>query len=434
VTDKHANPAPAAGIGFREFLLLVSALMACQALAIDAMLPALTTIARSLGLANTSDAQLVVFTYVIGMAVGQLGWGVLSDRYGRRRVLLAGLGTYAVAAIACGLTHSFTALLVLRFLHGLAAASLVVTRSMVRDLYSGEPMARIMSLTFVVFLVSPVLAPSLGQGILLLAPWRGLFALIGGFAAVVWAWMALRLPETLHPEFRLQFDASHLRMAAAKVLGDRRANGYTLASAFVIASLLAYLGSVQQVFEQVYGRPALMPTAFAISAGTMGLASIYNARMVGRLGMRRISHTGLALLGVVAALHALVAATGHDSLWVFVLLQSLQLACVGLTVANFNTLAMEPMGEIAGLAAAVQGFISTLGAAVIAAVIGRMFDGSTLPLALGTIACFAAGLACVLWAERGRLFQARTALPPASLAELTPAPAHAPAHARAPRR
>jgi DHA1 family bicyclomycin/chloramphenicol resistance-like MFS transporter len=388
---------------------MVSALMACQALAIDAMLPALTTIARSLGLANTSDAQLVVFSYVAGVAIGQLGWGMLADRYGRRRVLLAGLGIYAVAAIACGLTHSFTTLLVLRFVHGLAAASIVVTRSMVRDLYSGEPMARVMSLTFMVFLLSPVIAPSLGQAILAFAPWRGLFALVGGFAALLWAWLALRLPETLHPEFRMPFELSHLRQAFAKVLGDRHANGYVLASACIIGSLLAYVGSVQQVFDQVYGRPALMPTAFAFSAAMMGVASWYNSRLVGRLGMRRISHVGLLLFGLVALLHVLVAAAGYDSLVMFVLLQSLQLACIGLTVANFNTLAMESMGSVAGLAAAAQGFISTIGAAVVATVVGRSFNGSTLPLALGTLGCMVGGLACVLWAERGQLFQVRAA-------------------------
>jgi DHA1 family bicyclomycin/chloramphenicol resistance-like MFS transporter len=152
-----------------------------------------------------------------------------------------------------------------------------------------------------------------------------------------------------------------------------------------------------------------MPTAFAFSAAMMGVASWYNSRLVGRLGMRRISHVGLLLFGLVALLHVLVAAAGYDSLVMFVLLQSLQLACIGLTVANFNTLAMESMGSVAGLAAAAQGFISTIGAAVVATVVGRSFNGSTLPLALGTLGCMVGGLACVLWAERGQLFQVRAA-------------------------
>ncbi len=392
-------------VGFREFVLLVSLMMACQALAIDAMLPALGTIADSLGLANASRAQLVVFSYMGGLGVGQLAWGLLSDRYGRRRVLLIGMGGYAVAACACGLAHSFTALLALRFVHGAAAASIAVVRSMIRDLYSGEPMARVMSLTFMVFLVSPVIAPSLGQGLLAIAPWRGLFFMIGGLAAIVWAWTFLRLPETLHPEFRLTLDGAHVRHALGVVLGDRAAMGYTLAVACVIGALIAYVGTVQQVFAQVFGRPAIMPAAFALSAAAMGVASFVNSRFVRRIGMRRISHAGLLALLAVGGLHWLLAVTSGIGLPLFILLQSLVLACVGLTVANFGALAMESMGEVAGLAASLQGFISTLVAALLATWIGQRFDGSTVPLAAGTVLCGLAALACVLFSEQGRLFR-----------------------------
>jgi DHA1 family bicyclomycin/chloramphenicol resistance-like MFS transporter len=406
---KDSNPAHSGTgkIGFNEFLLLVAAMMACQALAIDAMLPALTTIAQSLGLANPSRAQLVVFAYVAGLACGQLVWGLLSDRFGRRRILLIGLGVYALAAAGCGLTRSFTALLVLRFVHGAAAASLVVARSMVRDLYSGNQMARIMSLTFMVFLISPVVAPSLGQALLSFAPWRGLFVMVGGFAGLIWIWMLLRLPETLHPEYRLRLDPAHIRHALFLVLGDRAALGYTLATACIIGALLAYVGTVQQTFAQIFLRPALMPTAFAMSAAMMAVASYFNSRRVARHGMRNISHFGLLALLAVAATHVLVSALGLDRLPVFILLQSLELACVGLTVANFGTLAMESMGSVAGLAASLQGFISSLGAALLGAWVGQLFNGSTLPLALGTTVCALGALVFVLWAERGRLFHGR---------------------------
>jgi DHA1 family bicyclomycin/chloramphenicol resistance-like MFS transporter len=407
-------------IGFKEFLFLVSAMMACQALAIDAMLPALTTIAQSLGLTHASRVQLVVFSYVAGMGCGQLAWGLLSDRFGRRRILLIGLGAYAVAAGACGLTHSFTALLVLRFVHGAAAACLVVSRSMIRDLYSGEPMARVMSLTFMVFLISPVIAPSLGQAMLAFAPWRGLFVMVGGFAGLVWVWMLLRLPETLHPEFRLPLDPAHIRHALFLVLGDRAAMSYTLATACIIGALLAYVGTVQQTFAQIYLRPAIMPAAFALSAGAMGLASYFNSRMVRRLGMRLISHAGLLLLVAIACVHTLVAELGFDSLPVFILLQSLVLACIGLTVANFGTLAMESMGPVAGLAASLQGFISSIGAALLATWVGQEFNATTLPLALGTTLCGLGALGCVLWAEKGRLFRGRQPETAGGAAEASP--------------
>src|SRR5580692_2790328 len=196
------NPAHAA-IGFREFVVLAAALLATQAFAVDAMLPALPTIVRELMVANANHGQWVVTAYVVGVGVGQLFWGVMSDRFGRRPVLIGGLVLYVFAAVACAMTHSFTALLGWRVLHGLAAASAVVTRSVIRDLYSGRTMARVMSLTFVIFLMVPIVAPSVGQLILLLAPWRFVFIVFAVFAAMIATWALFRLPETLHPEFRL---------------------------------------------------------------------------------------------------------------------------------------------------------------------------------------------------------------------------------------
>src|ERR1700722_3930733 len=186
-------------IGFREFVAMAAALMATQAIAVDTMLPALPTIGVALQILNENHSQWIVTAYLVGVGCGQLFWGQLSDRYGRRPVLLIGLAVYAVAAVLSGLTTSFTTLLAWRFAHGLAAASMVVSRSVIRDLYSGRPMARVMSLTFIVFLIVPVLAPSPGQMILWLAPWRSIFLIFGAFAAAVFLWVVLRVPETPAP-------------------------------------------------------------------------------------------------------------------------------------------------------------------------------------------------------------------------------------------
>ena len=392
-------------IGFREFVALAAALMATQAIAVDTMLPALPTIATALGLRNENHSQWIVTAYLVGVGCGQLFWGLFSDRYGRRPVLLIGLSVYVLAAVLTGLSSSFVTLLGWRFAHGLAAASVVVSRSVIRDLYSGRYMARVMSLTFIVFLTVPVLAPSLGQLILWLAPWRYVFLIFGVFAAAVFLWVLLRLPETLHPEYRLTLTGDHIVHAAGLVLGNRTSLWYTLAMTVMFGSILAYVGMVQQIFEDVFHRPGLMPAIFALCASSMGVTAFLNSRIVERLGMRIISHLGLLVFITITGLHVLIAALGLESLWTFVILQSATMACIGLTASNFGAMAMEPVGSVAGIGASLQGFISTFGGAVVGALIGRRFNGATLPLAAGAFVCGLSSLLFVLLAERWRLFR-----------------------------
>lgn len=397
--------AAARSLGFTEFLVLVAAMMACQALAVDAMLPALPTIAQALGLDDANRAQWVVTAYMAGLGIGQLFWGMLSDRHGRRPVLLTGLGLYALAALLVGLSSSFEGLLAWRFVHGVAAASAVVSRSVIRDLYEGRQMARVMSLTFIVFIMVPVVAPSIGQLVLMVAPWRYLFVLFSVFAAVIWVWVLQRLPKTLHPEYRLTLSLKHVIHATRVVTGNRASVCYTMAVAMVFGSILAYVGMVQQIFADVFHRAALMPVMFALCAASMGVTSFINSRIVGRIGMRIVSQAGLLLFIAISGVHVLLAALGVESLASFVVLQATVMGCVGLMAANFGTMAMEPMGSVAGIAASFQGFVSTTVAALLGALIGRQFNGSTLPLVAGALGCGAAALVFVWLAERGKLFQ-----------------------------
>jgi DHA1 family bicyclomycin/chloramphenicol resistance-like MFS transporter len=403
------QPSPAArggaSIGFTEFVVLAAAMMSTQAFAIDGMLPALPIIVRALNVAEENHGQWIVTAYMVGLGIGQLFWGLMSDRYGRRPVLLGGLALYVLAAVLSGLTDSFAALLFWRVTHGLAAASVVVTRSVIRDLYSGRHMARVMSLTFMVFLTVPVIAPSVGQLILLLAPWRYIFIVFGGFAALVWLWALLRLPETLHPEYRLSLTRNRIASAVRLVVGNRTSRFYTLAMGVMFGSILAYVGMVQQIFAEVFHRATLMPAMFALCAISMGAGAFLNSRIVERIGMRFISHTALLSFIAVTIVHVLVATLGTEKLWTFVLLQSVTMACFSLSVSNFGAMAMEPVGSVAGIGASLQGFVSTSGGAIVGAVIGRQFGGSTVPLAAGTLCCGAAGLLFVLLAENGRLFQ-----------------------------
>jgi MFS transporter, DHA1 family, multidrug resistance protein len=393
-------------IGFMEFVLLAAATMSTQAIAIDAMLPAFPTIVRELHVAYANHGQWIVTAYMTGMGMGQLFWGMLSDRFGRRPILIGGLTLYVTAALLCSFSGTFEQLLAWRFVHGIAAACVTVTRSVVRDLYSGRQMARVMSLTFVVFLIVPILAPSLGQLILLIAPWRFIFAVFAIFATVVATWGYFRLPETLHPEYRLSLTRKHILNAAKLVLGTRASIFYTLAMMVMFGTIMAYVGMVAQIFADVFHRPKLMPSMFALCAVFMGCAAYLNSRIVERLGMRLISHTALIAFIVVTGLHILIAAMGVEQIWTFVLLQSITMATFSLSVSNFGAMAMEPVGSVAGIAASLQGFISTFSGALVGIVIGAQFNGTTVPLAAGQMICGVLALGFVLLAEKGRLFHA----------------------------
>jgi DHA1 family bicyclomycin/chloramphenicol resistance-like MFS transporter len=401
-----AETRPAHSIGFLEFVVLAAATMSTQAIAIDAMLPAFPTIVGALNIADPNHGQWIVTAYMTGMGLGQLFWGMLSDRFGRRPILLGGLMLYVIAALLCSLSGSFPALLAWRFVHGLAAACVTVTRSVVRDLYSGRQMARVMSLTFVVFLTVPILAPSLGQLILFVAPWRYIFVVFAVFAAMVATWGFWRLPETLHPEYRMTLTRKHVLNAAKLVLGTRASIFYTLAMMVMFGTIMAYVGMVAQIFSEVFHRPKLMPSMFALCAIFMGMAAYLNSRMVERLGMRLISHSALLVFIAVTGLHVLIAMLGVEQIWSFVVLQSLTMAAFSLSVSNFGAMAMEPMGAIAGIAASLQGFISTFSGALVGILIGEQFNGTTVPLAAGALSCGLVSLGFVLLAEKGRLFRA----------------------------
>ena len=409
-------------IGFREFLVLTAAVMACQAVAVDTMLPALPAIAHDLGVVDSNRAQWVITIYIAGVGVGQLFWGMLSDRFGRRRILLTGLTLYVLAAAAVGMAGSFAALLAWRFAHGVAAASMVLSRSIIRDLYGGRQMARVMSLTFIVFIMVPIIAPSIGQLVLLLAPWRALFHLFCGFAGAVLLWVYFRLPETLHPEYRMTLTVGHVARAARTVATDRASLWYTLCVALMFGSIIGYVGMMPQIFAAVFHRPSLMPTVFACCAASMGVASYLNSTVVERYGMRIISQAGLLVFIVATILHVLVAALRAETLWTFILLQGTTMGCLGLIMANFGAMAMEQMGPIAGIAASLQGCIGTFGGAVVAALMGQQFNGTTVPLALGALLCGLISLGFVLLAEGGRLFR------PHRLAPGEPAPASSGIH------
>lgn len=406
------TPSPHPGMGFRQFVALVAALMAINALAIDAMLPALPQIGDALGVASDNERQWIITAYLLGFGVAQLVYGSLADRFGRKPVLLVGLALYVLFAAACAFATSFEMLLIARALCGVgAAATRVLSVSIVRDCYSGRQMAQVMSLSFIVFLAVPIIAPSIGQAIVLVAPWPWIFGVLAIFGLTVIGWTLIKLPETLHPEDRVALAVAPVLAAFKECLTNRIAVGYTLASTLVLGGLFGFLNSAQQVFVDVLGAGKLFTVIFAGIAAGIAIASLVNSRIVGKLGMRRVSHVALIGYVVFAGIHALIALSGHESLWVFALMQAGMMFCFGLTMSNFGALAMEPLGHLAGTAASVQGFITTIGGALFGFWIGQAFDGTVVPLTLGFFGFGLAGLIAVAITEKGRLFQSGSSHP-----------------------
>jgi MFS transporter, DHA1 family, multidrug resistance protein len=391
--------------GTREMTAMLAGLMALNALAIDAMVPALPDIGRSLHVARENDRQLVVIAYFIGFASTQLLWGPLADRFGRKPIMAAGVGLYGIFALMCAFAPTFPFLIAGRVLMGAsAAATRVLVVAMVRDLFEAEAMAKVMSLVFMTFMLVPVLAPNIGQLILLFAPWRAIFLVLAGYAAAMVVWPSLRLPETLHPEFRRPLDLRAMGGAMLETLREPQSRGYTLAMTVSFAGLIAYISSVQQiVFDSFHAAP-LIGLVFGCIAAPMALASWLNSRVVGRFGLRRVGHAGALAFVIVTAVHAAVALSGHESLPVFVVLQGLTMGSFAFTSSNLGTLAMEHMAPIAGSASSVQGVVGTLGAAAIGFFIGQQFDGTPVPFVVGTAACAAGGFLLIVLTEPKRLF------------------------------
>ncbi|MBP2313014.1 multidrug effflux MFS transporter [Azospirillum soli] len=400
------SPARAQAVPFAEFVALIALLMALTALSIDIMLVALPDIVRSYGVTGANDRQLVVTAYMLGFATGQPFHGPLSDRFGRKPVLAVGLVIFAIGSLCAAVAPSFATMLAARALQGFgAAAPRIVAIAIVRDRFVGREMARVMSFAMMIFIIVPVIAPALGEGILHLGAWPWIFGVLFLAAVTAFAWSMLRLTETRPAEDRMPLSGTALGHAFGKVVGNRVTLGYTVAMGFMFGGLLSYVGSAQQIFVDVYELGDLFPLAFGSIAAVMALASLTNARLVGRLGMRRVSHT--ALLAQVAAC-AVVAVLGFPEQPPLIALgafMSVIFFCFGLIAPNFNAMAMEPLGHVAGMGSSFIGFYTTAAGAFVGWLIGQSFDGTVRPLTIGFACLGVLALLTVLATERGKLMQ-----------------------------
>lgn len=399
-TGTGRGPEPA----FAEFVALMAMMFSTIAFSIDAMLPALPRIGAELAPENAHHAQLVVTAFVLGMGLGTLVCGPLSDSLGRKPVMLWGMGLFVLAALAAAQAQSIDTLLAARFVQGLgAAAPRVVALAMVRDRYEGRRMAQVVSIVMTLFILVPAVAPAIGAGLIWLWDWRAIFHAFVGFGLITALWLGLRQPETLLPAARRPLRPGPLLAALREVLGNAAVRIYILVLSCAFGSMFTWLSSAPLIFDEVFDRAAGFPFWFALMALLAGLSNILNARLVMRLGMWRLATTAFAAQLAASALVLGLMSLDPPAPWDFALFIAYLGAVffsLGLTFGNLNALALQPLGHIAGTGAAVVGAIYTTCAAFIAIIVSLAYDDSAYPAMIGTLLCTMASLALMYLARR----------------------------------
>ena len=389
---------------YGEFIVLVALLMSLVQLATTTVLPALPAIGADLGAARHNEVQFVVPALYLGLGVGQIAFGPLSDRIGRKPAIHVGLSLFMAGCVMSIFAPSFEWMIAGRVVQGVGIAGpRIVIVALVRDQYQGRRMARLMSFAMAVYILVPTIAPALGQVILWMGSWRDIFAAFLGVSLVAFAWLSIRQPETLPPERRRPLTPRAVGGSVLELLRLRTALGYTVATGCAFAPILAYMSSAQQIFQQAYTTGALFPLYFGILALAFGGASLANGRLVIKLGMRRLSKAAALSIATVSAIAWVpVFATGSlPPLWVFMTYMVVVFVCFGFLFGNLNALAMEPLGHIAGVGAAAVTSIATFIALPLGTVVGQSFDG-TIHIQIAAFAIFgAASFAAMRWAEGG---------------------------------
>ncbi|WP_375616593.1 multidrug effflux MFS transporter [Bartonella sp. AP58NXGY] len=403
--ETHSN-AIRKRIGYKEFVILIASLMAINSIAVDIMLPAMPNILDSLNVFDENDQHYIISSYLISYGISQIFFGPISDRYGRRKLILIGLAFYSFTAIGCAFISNFSLLLILRILQGIGGAAMrVLTVSIVRDLYSGRKMAEVMSIVMMVFLIAPMIGPATGQIILLFGNWQLIFIFMAIIGLGLMIWIQLRLPETLYAQRSLSF--SSVKHNLWIVITNRTTLCYTLATSIILGCIFTAVNTSQQTYEGIYNLGLWFPIAFAVGAAFQALSSFFNSQLVGQLGMRRIAHAMLLLFCATSCVW-FIGSILTDGILPFpfymLLFCILMFACGGI-MANFNTLALESVGEIAGTASSISGFLQTSIGTGLSFFIAQQFNETTTPNSAGFFFLSLIAILLVLYAERGHLFR-----------------------------
>ncbi|GAB6146798.1 multidrug effflux MFS transporter [Desulfocicer niacini] len=388
--------------GYREFIFMMALIISITALAIDMMLPALPDIGRDLGVAHPNDAQLVISVLILGLGIGQIFFGPLSDSFGRKPMVFIGFMIFILGCFLSTFSRNFNVMLVGRLIQGIGVAGpRTAIVALIRDQYDGRAMARIMSAVMAVFIVVPAIAPALGQVIMLKTSWRAIFGalIIQAFIALIW--FNIRQVETLPRHKRISFSPRRIFNGLAEVCTNRLAFGYTLAAGFMLAALLAYLNCAQQIFQEIYHLGRQFPLYMAVIALSIGGASFVNSRVVMRFGMRTLSYRAVILFIVLMIFYLIVTIQmgGHSPLWFMMTCFILAFFCLGILFGNLNAIAMVPLGHIAGIGAAVIGSLSSLISSPLSVIIGKYYNGTTVPLAVGFVILGFLSVIVMYWAD-----------------------------------
>lgn len=387
-----------------EFTTLVALMISIVAMSTDIMLPALGIIGQDLGVADPNDTQLIVSSLFAGFAVGQLIAGPVSDSIGRKPTIYIGYAIFITGCLISLAATDLETMLIGRALQGLGAApARIITTAIVRDSYEGRPMARLMSIAMAVFILVPAIAPSIGQGIILFADWHATFEFLVGMAVVTFIWFWWRQPETLTPEKRRPFSVAAITGGVKSYFAQPAAVGYTLSAGIVFGAFLGYLSSAQQIFQTTYGLGELFPIYFGVAALAIGTASITNSKLVMKLGMRYLSRRALVALTLISGAFLLPTVAewqGVPPLWLFMPWLLCKFFCIGMLFGNFNALAMEPLGNMAGLGAALVGAFQSFISLPLGWAVGHFYDGTVVPLVGGFAVLGGISLITMTWTER----------------------------------
>ena len=368
---------------FTEFIILMALLMSLAALCTDSIMPAFSVIGDEFGHSTPQELQKIITIFFAGLAIGQLIYGPLSDQIGRKVGMYIGLAIFIVGNILSWFSTSYEMLLLGRFLQGFGVAGpRIVMIALIRDLYAGREMARIMSFVMGLFIFVPALAPITGQTLMAISGWRSVFFSFILLASIGGIWLGLRQNETLHASRRIKVTPSNLWRGTKAIFTTPSCVGYMVAVGFVQGPFMLYLSTAQHLFQSTYGLGKFFPFAFAGLAFSLGFASFMNSKLVLRLGIRFLVRRALVAIIVISALTLFCTMPFNfiPDLWMLFLFFSPMFFCTGLLFGNMNTLAMEEVGNVAGLASAWVGAVSTLIAMSIATVMGQIYDGSILAL------------------------------------------------------
>jgi DHA1 family bicyclomycin/chloramphenicol resistance-like MFS transporter len=401
---------PATGLGPKELLVMISAIMALMALAIDLLLPAFDDIREAFGLdPDSTQISQVITVFFLGLAIAQLVWGPLADRYGRKPILYAGIAVYVAGAIGSAFSPTLNWLLISRFVWGVGAAgSRVVATAIIRDSFEGTRMAKAMSQIMAVFVMAPVFAPSIGAGLIIVFSWRAIFWFCVVWSVIIVLW-STRLPETLAPESRRPLELRSITSGFGTVLRNPITSGYTLATLFLQGVFTAYLGSSERLIGGIFGRPDQFPIVFGAIAILFAVGAVINGQVVGTYGMKRLIHVMMGAVLIMSLLLVAVslASNGSPNFWIFMPMLGVLLAMFMFLMPNLNTAALEPMGDLAGTASSLTGAGRIAGGALLGAVVDSQVTNTTTPFAVAIVIFALGAIASIIWAERGERAEAR---------------------------